>query len=188
MTKKKEKGQLIVLSGPSGVGKSTVIAELLGQRKGIYFSVSYTTRQPRVGEADGINYNFVSRTEFERMIADQELLEYAEYVNNYYGTSLKMIQEKLNAGIDVLLDIEVQGAAKVRARCPEAIFIFIIPPSFEGTLPPSPQPGDGQRGRDCRPAGEGEDRVPGDPDLRLSGDQRQGLQRSGGNRGHPGGQ
>ena len=131
MTKKKEKGQLIVLSGPSGVGKSTVIAELLGQRKGIYFSVSYTTRQPRVGEADGINYNFVSRTEFERMIADQELLEYAEYVNNYYGTSLKMIQEKLNAGIDVLLDIEVQGAAKVRARCPEAIFIFIIPPSFE---------------------------------------------------------
>ena len=78
MTKKKEKGQLIVLSGPSGVGKSTVIAELLGQRKGIYFSVSYTTRQPRVGEADGINYNFVSREEFERMIADDELLEYAE--------------------------------------------------------------------------------------------------------------
>ena len=84
----------------------------MGQRKGIYFSVSYTTRQPRVGEQDGVNYNFVSRTEFERMIADQELLEYAEYVNNYYGTSLKMIQEKLNAGIDVLLDIEVQGGGK----------------------------------------------------------------------------
>lgn len=131
MNKLKQQGQLIVLSGPSGVGKSTVIAELLGQRDSIYFSVSYTTRRPRVGEQDGVNYNFVTREEFERMIADQELLEYAEYVNHYYGTSLKLIREKLDAGIDVLLDIEVQGAAKVKKRCPEAIFIFIIPPSFE---------------------------------------------------------
>ena len=131
MNQKKERGQLIVLSGPSGVGKSTVIAELFAQRSNIYFSVSYTTRQPRVGEQDGVNYNFVSREEFERMIADDELLEYAEYVDNYYGTSMKLIQEKLDAGIDVLLDIEVQGAAKVRTRCPDALFIFIIPPSFE---------------------------------------------------------
>mgnify|MGYP001661169212 FL=1 len=131
MNQKKERGQLIVLSGPSGVGKSTVIAELFAQRSNIYFSVSYTTRQPRVGEQDGVNYNFVSREEFERMIADDELLEYAEYVDNYYGTSMKLIQEKLDAGIDVLLDIEVQGAAMVRARCPDALFIFIIPPSFE---------------------------------------------------------
>lgn len=128
--KKKTTGQLIVLSGPSGVGKSTVIAELMAQRP-LYFSVSFTTRQPRVGEQDGVNYNFVSRQEFERMIADNELLEYAEYVNNYYGTSLKVIREKLDAGIDVLLDIEVKGAAKVRQSCPDAIFIFMIPPSFE---------------------------------------------------------
>lgn len=129
--KKRREGTLIVLSGPSGVGKSTVISELLSTRKDIYFSVSFTTRAPRVGEADGVNYNFVDRTEFQRMIENDELLEYAEYVNNYYGTSLKVIQEKLAAGTDVLLDIEVQGAAKVRAKCPDAVLIFIIPPSFE---------------------------------------------------------
>lgn len=129
--KKKTKGQLIVLSGPSGVGKSTVISELLSELPGIHFSVSYTTRAPRVGEADGVNYNFVSREQFELMIERNELLEYAQYVGNYYGTSLKVIQDHLAAGIDVLLDIEVQGAAKVRGKCPDAVFIFIIPPSFE---------------------------------------------------------
>jgi guanylate kinase len=131
MTPRKQRGQLIVLSGPSGVGKSTVIAELLSERPDIYFSVSFTTRTPRVGEADGVNYNFVSKEEFEGMIARDEFLEYAQYVGNYYGTSLRLIEEKLAAGIDVLLDIEVQGAAKVREKCPDAVLIFIIPPSFE---------------------------------------------------------
>ena len=84
-----------------------------------------------MGEADGVNYNFVTRERFEEMIAGGELLEFAEYVNHYYGTSLKLIEEKLAAGIDVLLDIEVQGAAKVRAKCPDAVLIFIIPPTFE---------------------------------------------------------
>ena len=130
-TGKKKKGHLIVLSGPSGVGKSTVIAELLSERKDIHFSVSFTTRAPRAGEENGVNYNFVDRAEFERMIEANELLEYAEYVGNYYGTSMKVIRDKLEQGVDVLLDIEVQGAAKVQEKCPEAVLIFIIPPSFE---------------------------------------------------------
>ena len=128
--KKTGKGQLIVLSGPSGVGKSTVIAELMSQRE-LFFSVSFTTREPRSGEVDGKNYYFITRDEFEGMIARGELLEYTQYQQNYYGTSEKLLQDKLDAGIDVLLDIEVEGGENVRKKRPDAISIFMIPPSFE---------------------------------------------------------
>ena len=128
---KKEKGLLIVLSGPSGAGKSTVVKKLMQKRGNIHFSVSYTTRAPRSEDIDGVTYNFVDRAEFERMIENNEFLEYAEYSGNYYGTSLKVIEEKQAAGIDVLLDIEVQGAANVRNKCPDAVLVFTVPPSYQ---------------------------------------------------------
>ncbi len=124
-------GSLTIISGPSGVGKSTVIEQVLRQRPDIYFSVSFTTREARDYEVDGVNYNFVSTAEFERMIRDGELLEYAIYSGNYYGTSAKLIDEKLRQGIDVLLDIEVVGSRIVREKCPDTPMIFVIAPSFE---------------------------------------------------------
>ncbi|MEG2000919.1 MAG: guanylate kinase [Evtepia sp.] len=127
----KDKGTLLVISGASGVGKSTVISEVMAARSDLYFSVSFTTRTARPGEVNGKNYNFVDRAAFEAMIADDEFFEYAEYIGNYYGTSKKLIFEKLEQGISVLLDIEVQGAANVKARAPEAVLAFLIPPSFD---------------------------------------------------------
>ncbi len=128
---KPQKGSLAIISGPSGVGKSTVITEVLRRRPDLYFSVSFTTRKPREGEVNGVNYYFVDVPEFERMIRDGELLEYANYSGNYYGTSAKLIDEKLSAGIDVLLDIEVVGSKIVHDKRPDTPLIFVIPPSFE---------------------------------------------------------
>ena len=128
---KKKRGTLIVLSGPSGVGKSTVIAELLSERKDIYFSVSYTTRNPRPGEEDGREYFFRTKEEFEEMIRQDQLIEYARYVENYYGTPKAYVEEQLSAGRDVILEIEIQGARKIKKKFPEAVLVFVTAPSME---------------------------------------------------------
>lgn len=127
----KKRGLLIVLSGPSGVGKGTVRKELFTQPNTNYeYSVSMTTRSPRVGEVDGEDYFFKSREEFEKLIDKGKLLEYAEYVGNYYGTPLDYVNATLDAGRDVFLEIEVVGAAQVRELAPDGLFIFLAPPSL----------------------------------------------------------
>lgn len=125
------KGQLIVISGPSGVGKSTIVKEVMKHHPKLRFSVSATTREMRPGEVDGVSYYFVSREQFMAMIEANELLEHAEYVGNCYGTPAKPIDEALNLGYDILLDIEVQGAMQVMAKRPDAVSIFILAPSFQ---------------------------------------------------------
>lgn len=128
---RRERGLLIVLSGPSGVGKGTVRKELFSQPNTNYeYSISTTTRAPREGEVDGADYFFKSREEFEQLIAEGKLLEYAEYVGNYYGTPLDYVNETLDAGRDVFLEIEVQGAAQVREKVKDGLFIFLAPPSL----------------------------------------------------------
>lgn len=127
----KKRGLLIVLSGPSGVGKGTVRKELFTQPNTNYeYSVSMTTRNPREGEVDGADYFFKSRDEFEQLIEEGRLLEYAEYVGNYYGTPLDYVNATLDAGRDVFLEIEVVGAAQVREKVPDGLFIFLAPPSL----------------------------------------------------------
>lgn len=127
----KERGLLIVLSGPSGVGKGTVRKELFAEQERNYdYSVSMTTREPRYGEVDGKDYFFKTREEFEALIAKDGFLEHAEFVGNYYGTPREAVNEKLDAGHDVFLEIEVQGAAQVREKAPDALFIFLAPPSI----------------------------------------------------------
>jgi guanylate kinase len=126
----KGKGKLFIISGPSGSGKSTLLAEVLEKLDNEYFSVSVTTRAPRPGEIDGVNYLFKTREEFEGMITNGEFLEYTEYAGNYYGTPAEPILRKLEEGKDIFLDIEVVGALQVRKKIPEAVLIFAVPPSF----------------------------------------------------------
>ena len=124
-------GLLVVVSGPSGCGKGTVLKQLIENDEHVFYSVSATTRSPRVGEVDGVHYYFISKEQFEEKIASGGMLEYASYVGNYYGTPKQAVEEKCAAGYDVILEIEVQGAMQLREKCPDAVFVFIIPPSME---------------------------------------------------------
>ena len=127
-----ERGLLIVFSGPSGVGKGTVRQEIFSTPDHKFeYSVSMTTRQRRPGEVDGVDYFFRTREEFEELIKNGQMLEYAEYVGNYYGTPLTYVNETLDKGIDVFLEIEVQGALQVKKKVPDGVFIFLTPPDLD---------------------------------------------------------
>ena len=127
-----DKGLLIIISGPSGVGKGTIIKEFIDDPDlNLSFSVSMTTREIREGEVDGVNYDYVTREEFKQAIENGELLEWAEFVGNYYGTPLKNVEKKRSEGKNVLLEIETDGCRQVQKKCPDAITIFIVPPSIE---------------------------------------------------------
>ena len=125
-----KKGRFVVVSGPSGVGKGTICNKLIDEL-GAEYSVSYTTRSPREGEVDGVNYNFISRDEFERKIREGDFIEYNLYNGNYYGTSRDFVIDKLNKGIDVFTEIDVNGAKNIKRMFSDALLIYIAPPSME---------------------------------------------------------
>ena len=120
---------LFIIAAPSGCGKTTLVEALLKNSEDLYLSVTHTTRKPRVGEVDGVNYHFISKTDFKKMIVNTEFVEHAEVFGNLYGSSREKIQENLNKNIDVILEIDWQGARQVKANMPNAISIFILPPS-----------------------------------------------------------
>jgi len=125
-----KKGLLIVISGPSGAGKGTISREIVARHETIELSVSATTRKPRNGEIEGLSYYFLKVSEFENKIENGDFLEYAKVYDNYYGTPLSGIEDKLNAGIDVILEIDIQGALKVQKKYPDGVYVFIMPPSL----------------------------------------------------------
>lgn len=125
------KGQLIVFSGPSGVGKGTVLKEFLAGRDNVALSVSATTRQPRPGEENGVHYYFLTKEEFLKKVEEGNMLEYAQYNSNYYGTPKDKVDEALAQGRDIVLEIEVQGALLVKEKCPNALLVFVAPPSWQ---------------------------------------------------------
>ena len=124
------RGQLYVISGPSGVGKGTVVSEFLNNNKEVFLSVSATTRAKRNGEEEGVNYYYKTQEEFVKMIENNEFMEWAQFCNNYYGTPKATVEKILDSGKDVILEIEVQGAMQVKKNFPESIFVFVLPPSI----------------------------------------------------------
>jgi guanylate kinase len=126
-----KKGLLIVVSGPSGSGKGTLLTRLIKEEENIFFSISATTRKPRESEENKIHYFFITKEEFEEQIEQGNMLEYAEYCGNFYGTPKIEVEKQLNLGKDVLVEIEVEGALQVMKKAPDALFIFIMPPSIE---------------------------------------------------------
>ncbi|MDR0404508.1 MAG: guanylate kinase [Oscillospiraceae bacterium] len=127
----KGKGLIVVISGPSGTGKDTVIGEILKENDDICMSISATTRDPRAYEKDGGNYHFLSEESFKEVVKKGKMLEYARYCGNYYGTLSDFVGQKIESGVDVILKIEVNGARQIRENCPDAVHIFILPPSIK---------------------------------------------------------
>ncbi|MBC5628443.1 guanylate kinase [Clostridium sp. NSJ-6] len=125
------KGLLIVVSGPSGAGKGTICKALLEKHDDLFISVSATTRQPRAGEVDGVNYHFITKEDFIKRVEQKDFLEYAEVYGNYYGTPKSRVEEMIDSGKNVILEIDIQGALKVKENFKEGVFIFILPPSME---------------------------------------------------------
>ncbi|MBO4914927.1 MAG: guanylate kinase, partial [Oscillospiraceae bacterium] len=125
------KGKTFIISGPSGVGKGTIVKALMETRDDLFLSVSATTREPRAGEQDGIHYHFIDVERFRALIEEDAFLEYAEYVGNFYGTPKRFVDEAMENGKDVILEIDVQGAMQVSAKRPDAVTIFVVPPSWK---------------------------------------------------------
>ena len=131
MIKSKKQGILIIISAPSGAGKGSIIKEMCEQNENLWVSISATTRNPRPNDQDGVTYYFLSKEEFEEKLKENYFLEYTSYAGNYYGTPKKQIQEHLDQGQDVILEIEIEGAMNVKKRVPEALCVFIMPPSLK---------------------------------------------------------
>ena len=167
-----KKGSLVIISGFSGAGKGTVVKELMKNYECYALSISATTRNPRPGEENGREYFFKTKEEFEELIRQDALYEYAQYVDNYYGTPKAYVEEQLAAGKDVILEIEVQGALKVKEKNPQALLLFVTPAICGRAQTPSDRSWNGNHGRDQRPYAPCCGRIRDHGSLSVSGHQR----------------